>query len=313
MRSVNFHYSAILFVFLWFVVLSTGPFVLAQSHSDLACRFIADANMVANPSLQPNSGKNRFHEISNGISIARPLPGRRPAGRAVLRNQSVVRQAESLTDSNAANHNGCFQTVLPPLVPPTLVLMPPADSNVGNPPYEPYCSTLGSNDESTGIMSLNGRQVSELIRPISGINLAEAAQMECLQGTELQQPQDQSYRFLPGGTAICDQLSGSKVHVPRRNLQPIWYNPLYFEDANLERCGQHHGVFTELVSVARFFGRMPILPYMMASNSPSSSVRSPGDCPTCSRFGWDAYVPQPNLHGTALQAAATVGLIFLIP
>ena len=103
---------------------------------------------------------------------------------------------------------------------------------------------------------------------------------------------------------------------PRRNTFPFHHNPLYFEDPNLERCGRTSGYFTEVTSFAHFAGRIPVLPYMMTVEPPCSLVHGKPDCPTCSEFGPDAYFPNPeevDLGGASIQAAAVVGLIFLIP
>lgn len=103
---------------------------------------------------------------------------------------------------------------------------------------------------------------------------------------------------------------------PRRNTFPFHHNPLYFEDPNLERCGRTSGYFTEVTSFAHFAGRIPVLPYMMTVEPPCSLVHAKPDCPTCSEFGPDAYIPNPDeidLGGASIQAAAVIGLIFLIP
>lgn len=103
---------------------------------------------------------------------------------------------------------------------------------------------------------------------------------------------------------------------PPRNTFPFYHNPLYFEDPNLERCGRSAGYLTELRSIAFFAGRMPVLPYMMTVEPPCTLVKAKPDCPTCQKFGPDAYFPHPDeisLGGTAVQAAAIVGLVFLIP
>ena len=121
---------------------------------------------------------------------------------------------------------------------------------------------------------------------------------------------------------------GSKVQVPAehhfvpapwvrshasRNTYPIRYQPLYFEDPNMERCGDSCGLFTEATSIAHFAARIPLLPYMMASNSPHECVNALPDCPTCSQFGPDAYLPRPTVKAIAAQAAATVAGAYIIP
>jgi hypothetical protein len=55
---------------------------------------------------------------------------------------------------------------------------------------------------------------------------------------------------------------------------------------------------------------------MMTVEPPCSLVHAKPDCPTCSEFGPDAYIPNPDeidLGGASIQAVAVVGLIFLIP
>jgi hypothetical protein len=98
-----------------------------------------------------------------------------------------------------------------------------------------------------------------------------------------------------------------------RNTFQIRYQPLYFEDPNMERCGDSHGLFTEATSIAHFAGRIPLLTYMMASNSPHECVNALPDCPTCSQFGTDAYLPRPTVKAIAAQAAATVAGIYIFP
>ena len=100
---------------------------------------------------------------------------------------------------------------------------------------------------------------------------------------------------------------------PPRNEFPLRHQPLYFEDPNLERCGASNGCLTEFTSIAHFGLRIPLLAYLMASNPPHDCVQSLPDCPTCSKFGAEAYLPPPTAKAIAAQAASTTGLFFLIP
>ena len=149
----------------------------------------------------------------------------------------------------------------------------------------------------------------------------------CLTGVQL----TNSVRFdseLPG--AVNDaklrmEVAGTQHHWksgtwvsfrPPRNTFPFEHNPLYFEDPNLERCGRTCGCFTDATSIIKFAGRVPVLPYMMTVESPCSTVRSKGDCPTGCSYGLDGYFAKPeelDLGAAAVQAGMTVGLIFLIP
>lgn len=71
---------------------------------------------------------------------------------------------------------------------------------------------------------------------------------------------------------------------PNRNTQPFYYNPLYFEETNLERCGESHGCLTTAASAVHFAANLTLLPYHMAVECPDSCVESPPDCPTYHRF-----------------------------
>lgn len=154
--------------------------------------------------------------------------------------------------------------------------------------------------------------LEKLHKPISAITLGNAVAPTSLAGDILSTPTSVSEQQAP--ESASHQMNGTRrFHRPARNMYPICYNPLYFEDPNLERCGQTHGWATEFVSAARFFGRVPLVPYMMGVTPPCDCVRALPDCPVCHRFGHDAYVPSPNLHAVGLESAAVVGLIFLIP
>ncbi len=94
----------------------------------------------------------------------------------------------------------------------------------------------------------------------------------------------------------------------------FYHQPLYFEDANFERCGKTWGCLQPTVSAAHFYLTIPALPYMIGALPPNKPVESLGDCPWGCRFRFrDAYLPPFSLKGIAAQGAAVTGLIFLIP
>lgn len=93
----------------------------------------------------------------------------------------------------------------------------------------------------------------------------------------------------------------------------IGYRPLYFEDVWLERHGLDYGCCQTLVSAAKFYGRLPLVPYMVGANPCCECVYSygrgrPGDCTphffTC---------PKKSVCGAVLQAASVGGLVWLTP
>lgn len=151
-------------------------------------------------------------------------------------------------------------------------------------------------------------------RPLTAIRLADSIVQLDESGQPLTKPED----TIPQQTS---SVPAEHHYVPApwhrshasRNTYPIRYQPLYFEDPNMERCGETGGCLTEVKSIAHFAGRIPLLPYMMASDSPHKCVRALPDCPTCQHFGPDAYLPKPTVKAIAVQAAATVGAIYVIP
>lgn len=92
------------------------------------------------------------------------------------------------------------------------------------------------------------------------------------------------------------------------------YNPLYFQDVQLERYGHtHHPVLQPFASVGLFASQLVALPYQMSLHPISRREYAlgyyrPGD-PAPRIY----YQPPLNGKAAAVQAAATVGAVFLIP
>jgi hypothetical protein len=151
-------------------------------------------------------------------------------------------------------------------------------------------------------------------RPLTAIRLADSIVQLDESGQPLAKPEDSNPQQTSSVPAEHHYVPAPwhRSHASR-NTYPIRYQPLYFEDPNMERCGETGGCLTEVKSIAHFAGRIPLLPYMMASDSPHKCVRALPDCPTCQQFGPDAYLPKPTVKAIAVQAAATVGAIYVIP
>ncbi len=93
----------------------------------------------------------------------------------------------------------------------------------------------------------------------------------------------------------------------------VGYNPLYFEDARLERDGYHYGHFEPVVSAAKFYGRIPLWPYMVGATHPADCVYSlgharPGDCTP-----YYLTTPKRSQRGLIYQATAITTNALLIP
>ncbi|QGJ69353.1 Hypothetical protein PBC10988_10270 [Planctomycetales bacterium 10988] len=92
------------------------------------------------------------------------------------------------------------------------------------------------------------------------------------------------------------------------------HQPLYFEDAPLERYGQTISPFLQpVISGARFFAQVPMLPYKMALDPPHECQYTlgyfrPGSCAPVVR----QQVPF-DAKAAVVQGAVVAGLILLIP
>jgi hypothetical protein len=91
------------------------------------------------------------------------------------------------------------------------------------------------------------------------------------------------------------------------------HQPLYFEDLNLERYGYSYGCAQPFVSAARFFGRIPLLPYAMTVHPHYKSEYALGYGRPGSPHPYVHSVPPASLKGAAVEAGVVTGLFFLIP
>lgn len=110
------------------------------------------------------------------------------------------------------------------------------------------------------------------------------------------------------------EMLGGLVFTKSRNHDELFaYQPLYFEEANLERYGRTCGPLQPALSGLRFFATLPSLPYAMTVRHPSKTYTT--KCPY--EAGWGApkvrefqpLQPKPSL----VQAGAITGLLFVLP
>lgn len=175
-------------------------------------------------------------------------------------------------------------------------------------------NSSGTPGENRSTTEESSTPVNSGRRPLTAIRLADSIVQRDESGQPLAKPEDSNPQQATSVPAEHHYVPAPwhRSHASR-NTYPIRYQPLYFEDPNMERCGETGGCLTEVKSIAHFAGRIPLLPYMMASDSPHKCVRALPDCPTCQQFGPNAYLPKPTVKAIAVQAAATVGAIYVIP
>jgi len=114
--------------------------------------------------------------------------------------------------------------------------------------------------------------------------------------------------------ARSDDMLGDTLIEKRINSDQVFpYQPLYFEEVNLERYGRSCGVLQPVVSGVRFFATIPSLPYAMTLQQPNQTYtfRWPYEA------GWGAPKVrelQPlQWKPGVVQASAITGLLFVVP
>lgn len=112
---------------------------------------------------------------------------------------------------------------------------------------------------------------------------------------------------------VAGSVDSPKFQQQVRTAATFQHQPLYFEELNLERHGKSFRALQPVVSSAKFFGTLPLLPYKMASQRPGSHVRTHDPYP--------AGVPAPRVRetkrfspkGAAFEVAAIAAAIMIIP
>ncbi len=110
------------------------------------------------------------------------------------------------------------------------------------------------------------------------------------------------------------EMLGDLVFTKSKNHDELFaYQPLYFEEANLERYGRTCGPLQPALSGLRFFATIPSLPYAMTVHHPSKTYMTKWPY----EAGWGApkvreFQPlQPK--ASLVQAGAITGLLFVLP
>ncbi|MBL8824449.1 MAG: hypothetical protein JNJ77_17815 [Planctomycetia bacterium] len=144
---------------------------------------------------------------------------------------------------------------------------------------------------------------------------SEAAKLERLKQlrkamnrTDLDYPDEDAIR-------IMTKLETRKFEEMKAMVQASYvvYQPLYFQQINVERYGWECGVFQPVISTAQFYGDVLLFPYKFASNPPwhceaNAGYALPGD-PEPLRFLTTPF----SWRGVAAQAGVAVGAAGIFP
>ncbi len=108
-------------------------------------------------------------------------------------------------------------------------------------------------------------------------------------------------------------IAGYEWHPSVEGLE-FCYQPLYFEEVNLERYGRSFGIVQPAVSAAMFVGRVPLLPYMTFARPARKCTMHPHwSLPGYKIPQWEKQPILPSVTGSAVEVAALYGIILLIP
>lgn len=127
--------------------------------------------------------------------------------------------------------------------------------------------------------------------------------------TDAQAASEQRLEYLPDGSSAAWQNDIYCWTAPG-----FFHNPLYFEQVNLERYGQ--GTFRSLQpasSAAHFFATIPILPYKIGGQHWCEQNYTLGHYRPGNRNPYQHHYHPFTWRGATYQAAATTGLIFVVP
>ena len=138
------------------------------------------------------------------------------------------------------------------------------------------------------------KSLVDFFRPVSEISVSGVSSQPPSRSEDdsklLPRPKDRACKYLDNSTLIAyhipPRFGGSR---PSRNTLKLCHNPLYYEDPNLERCGQSYGCLTTAASVVHFSTAIAMTPFKMSQNCPRDCVQALPDCPTCHKFGKEAY------------------------
>lgn len=149
-------------------------------------------------------------------------------------------------------------------------------------------------------------QLARLNKPISSIDLKIQ--------TDVQAPESRAALVIGNQTERLVTATGISPSLPSRRVACYSHRPLYFEEIDVERCGNGWGPITNAMSLGIFFSNTVALPYRMATQRPDRCTASGPDCRACEMLGSD-FEPLEKLggdwRGLTATAASLAGFSFL--
>ena len=135
-------------------------------------------------------------------------------------------------------------------------------------------------------------------------------------GTAGDVPNDHASAWFSQGGEIVQTMGFSRAQMESLVLweaPALAHRPLIFEEPNFERHGYSVGLFQPAFSAAHFFGRIPALPYLLVSEHHHQTTYSLGHFRPGSFAPYKLHRPRFTVTGLAVETAAVVGMLYLIP
>ena len=135
--------------------------------------------------------------------------------------------------------------------------------------------------------------MSELFSPVRSLKVDGPGSLPPLlpEGHTLEtldRPDDLSEPYGTDAVPVYYTTIGYGITRAPRNTHLFTAHPLYFEDANLERCGRGNGIWTPARSAVHLAAHLAALPLAVLCEHPDDCVRMLPDCPAGHRFSCDA-------------------------
>jgi hypothetical protein len=111
-----------------------------------------------------------------------------------------------------------------------------------------------------------------------------------------------------------DRFERDYDFVPIAEGLEFCYQPLYFEEVNVERYGRNFGLLQPVVSAAHFYSRIPTLPYhIFAQPARRCTYHAHWTLPGYRVPWWERKEHKLSACGLTAQTAAAYGVLLLIP
>jgi hypothetical protein len=161
-------------------------------------------------------------------------------------------------------------------------------------------------------------QQPHIWRALGGTSLSTAPPIVDRDGSRQELPEARGLRMLSQVPRLNQTMGAGRGWEPISyswEAPALKYNPLYFEDPQLERHGNEIAYIQPAISAGRFFATIPTLPYQMGieDNSVCHTVYDLGnDRPgTCQPYS--IPILPFSLTGALTQGGAATALVFILP